>query len=108
MRRNGFPQLPWNQIPIAPGFLRGLNRLDMAERGQHLPIVRVAWQSVFKKLKKVRGLSEHERILFARSLAATPDERWQMHETFLRSHGLYKHSQRRTFGFRSTPNIGGP
>ena len=62
--------------------------------------MRAGWQSVLKKLKKVRSLSEHERILFARSLAATPDERWQMHEAFLRSHGLYKYSERRAFGFR--------
>jgi len=27
------------------------------------------------------GLDEHEKILYARSLAATPDERWQMNET---------------------------
>lgn len=46
-------------------------------------------------------LSEHERILFARSLAATPDERWRMHQNFLRSHGLYTRSQRKAFGFKS-------
>jgi hypothetical protein len=53
------------------------------------------------KWEKVRGLSEHEKILFARSLAATPDERWRMHVNYLRSHGLYSHSQRRAFGFKS-------
>ena len=41
------------------------------------------------------GLSEHEKILFARSLAATPDERWRMHETYLRSLNLYSYFERK-------------
>jgi hypothetical protein len=56
---------------------------------------------VLEKLRRVRGLSADEKYLFARSLAATPDERWQLHENFLRSHGLYTRSARRKFGFRS-------
>ena len=52
-------------------------------------------------LKKVPGLSEHERILFARSLSATPDERWAMHQAHLRSLGLLTRSQRKAFGFNS-------
>jgi len=44
---------------------------------------------MLKKLRHVRGLSEDEKYLFARSLAATPDERWRLHEMFLRSHDLY-------------------
>jgi len=55
---------------------------------------------VFKQLSGVRGLSEAEKHLFARSLAATPDERWRMHETFLRSHGLYTRSGRKKYGFK--------
>ena len=51
-------------------------------------------------LKNVKGLSEEERILFARSLAATPDERWRLHESFLRSHGLFTRSGRKAFGFK--------
>jgi hypothetical protein len=54
-----------------------------------------------RRLAKVPGLSEEERILFARSLSATPDERWRMHVNFLRSHGLYGHSERKKFGFKS-------
>ena len=34
-------------------------------------------------------------------LAATPDERWQFHENFLRSHGLFTRSDRKRYGFRS-------
>ena len=54
-----------------------------------------------KKLEGVPGLDEHERILMARSLLATPDERWEMHQTYLRSHGLFTHSDRKKFGFKS-------
>jgi hypothetical protein len=55
---------------------------------------------VLDQLRRVRGLSEEERYLFARSLAATPDERWRLHENFLRSHGLYTRSARRRYGFK--------
>jgi hypothetical protein len=55
---------------------------------------------ILKKLRHVRGLSEDERHLFARSLAATPDERWQLHENFLRSHDLYTRSARKKYGFK--------
>ena len=55
---------------------------------------------MLKKLEKVRGLSEDEKYLFARSLAATPDERWQFHVNFLRSQGLYRYSDRKKFGFK--------
>jgi hypothetical protein len=55
---------------------------------------------VFKKIRNAPGLSEHEKHLFARSLAATPDERWRFHENFLRSHGLYTRSARKKFGFK--------
>ena len=52
------------------------------------------------KLRRVRGLSEEEKYLFARSLVATPDERWAFHEGFLRSHDLFTRSARRKYGFR--------
>jgi hypothetical protein len=56
---------------------------------------------MLQKIRNVRGLSEHEKLLFARSLAATPDERWRLHENFLRSHGLYTRSDRKKYGFWS-------
>jgi hypothetical protein len=56
--------------------------------------------SVFERIRHVRGLSVDEKYLFARSLAATPDERWRLHQNFLRSHGLYTRSERRRFGFK--------
>jgi hypothetical protein len=52
------------------------------------------------KIRGVRGLSEDEKYLFARSLAATPDERWRLHENFLRSHDLFTRSARRKYGFK--------
>lgn len=55
---------------------------------------------MLRRIEGVRGLDGDEKYLIARSLAATPDERWQMHENFLRSHGLFTRSQRRAFGFR--------
>ena len=55
------------------------------------------WPKVFAKIKKTRGLDEHEKLLFARSLAATPDERWQMNVTFLRSLGLWGRSTLKKF-----------
>ena len=58
------------------------------------------WRKVHRKLKGLRGMSEEERIQLARSLAATPDERWQIHESFLRSHGLFSHWERKAYGFK--------
>ncbi len=59
------------------------------------------WPRVFEQIKNVRGLDEHEKVLYARSLAATPDERWRMNETFLRSLGLWGRSGLKTFGSNS-------
>ena len=58
------------------------------------------WPKVYRKIKRMRGMSEAEKIQLARSLAATPDERWQIHESFLRSHGLFSHWQRKAYGFK--------
>jgi hypothetical protein len=38
-----------------------------------------------EKLKFLPHLSEDERVLYAWSLAATPDERWRRSQDFLRS-----------------------
>lgn len=57
---------------------------------------------VLRSIRHVHGLSEDEKYLFARSLAATPDERWRLHENFLRSIGLSKRSMRRRSGLFSS------
>ncbi|MDD2710937.1 MAG: hypothetical protein PHV34_23415 [Verrucomicrobiae bacterium] len=53
-----------------------------------------------RKLTGIRGMSQDEKILFARSLAATPDERWRLHENFLRSLNLFTRSGRKACGFK--------
>ena len=53
-----------------------------------------------KRIEGVPGLSEDEKHLFARSLAASPDERWRLHENYLRSHNLFTRSARKKFDFK--------
>ncbi|MBI3853183.1 MAG: hypothetical protein HY298_23280 [Verrucomicrobia bacterium] len=50
--------------------------------------------------QKYARIERGGKIQLARSLAATPDERWQIHETFLRSHGLFSHWERKVYGFK--------
>jgi hypothetical protein len=54
-----------------------------------------------ERLKAVPNLDESERLLIARSLLATPDERWESNMKFLRSLGLSSVSERKKFGFAS-------
>lgn len=58
------------------------------------------FEAELRRLGKFPDLSPDERILFAMSLSATPDERWQRHENFLRSHGLFTRSARKAYGFK--------
>lgn len=58
-------------------------------------------QALAEKLKALPHLDESERLLYATSLLATPDERWKRHENFLRSLNLFSYFERRKFGFRS-------
>ena len=58
------------------------------------------WKKVHRRIRGMQGLSEEEKIMIARSLAATPDERWKMHENFLRSLNLYTRSARKGYGFK--------
>ena len=56
---------------------------------------------IAERLKRLKHLDESERLLIARSLAATPDERWALNQRFLRSLGFSKLSERKRFGFKS-------
>jgi hypothetical protein len=56
------------------------------------------WPKVYRKLKSLRGMDEHEKVLYARSLAATPDERWQLNTAFLRSLGFWGRSAIKRLG----------
>ncbi len=58
------------------------------------------WPKVFKKLEKMPGLSIKERVLLAQGLAATPEERMERHDDYLRSLGLYSHWDREKSGFK--------
>lgn len=55
------------------------------------------WPEVYRKLRGMRGLTEDERILMARALAATPCERWQMNVNYLRRHGCWGSKNRRRY-----------
>ena len=75
-------------------------RLDYSKREHYSCVMQKKVARVLRKLRDFPGLSEDEKYLFARSLAATPDERWQLHENFLRSHDLYTRSARKKYGFK--------
>jgi len=50
---------------------------------------------VLARIKSARGLDESEKVLWARSLAATPDERWQMNAASLRLLGSFINSAKK-------------
>lgn len=47
------------------------------------------WRKVYRKIRKMPGLTEFEKWQMARSLAAMPEERWAMNETRVRALGFY-------------------
>ena len=55
------------------------------------------WPKVYQKLRGMRGLDDHEKVLFARFAAATPDERWAMNVSYLRSLGCWGRSALKKF-----------
>ena len=58
------------------------------------------WPKIYRRLERMRGLSVEEKVLLAQGLAATPEERWEKHDEFLRSFGLYSHWERKKLGFK--------
>ena len=58
------------------------------------------WPKVYRKLAGMQGLDEHEKVLFARFAAATPDERWQMNVNYLRSLNCWGRSALKKLGSR--------
>lgn len=66
----------------------------MKSTGKNLPPLPVRAARILKKLKKVRGLSDAEKSVHALGLAATPQERWELFESGLRSFGYWKRSKR--------------
>ena len=65
------------------------------------PLMLKDWRKVYRNLREMHWMDEHEKVLYARSLAATPDERWQMNVVFLRSLGLWGRSSLKRFGSNS-------
>jgi hypothetical protein len=55
------------------------------------------WEKVYERIKEMSELDEHEKVLFARSLAASPDERWEMNVRYLKSLGLWGRSALKKF-----------
>lgn len=46
-------------------------------------------------------MSTKEKVLLAQALAATPQERLEMQDQYLRSLGLYSYWDRKKLGFKS-------
>ena len=53
---------------------------------------------VLQKLKDVPGLSIEEKSVHALGLAATPEERWEIFENFVRSAGYWQPSKKSKSG----------
>jgi len=45
---------------------------------------------MLRKLRDVQGLSVEEKSVHALGLAATPEERWEIFESFVRSAGYWQ------------------
>jgi hypothetical protein len=75
-------------------------RLDREFRFRQSSIMEKKVVRILRKIRNAPGLSADEKYLFARSLAASPDERWRLHENFLRSHDLFTRSSRKKYGFK--------
>jgi hypothetical protein len=58
------------------------------------------WPKVYEKIKRMRGMTLKEKVLLAQGLAATPEERLEMHDGHLRLLGLYSHWDRVKLGFK--------
>ena len=58
------------------------------------------WPRLLRRLGGMRGVTLKEKVLLAQGLAATPEERLQMHDDHLRSLGLYSHWDRKKLGFK--------
>jgi len=58
-------------------------------------------RALAEKLKAIPHLDEAERLLYAQSLLASPQERWRLHENYLRSVNLFSHFERKKSGFKS-------
>lgn len=56
------------------------------------------WEKEYSRIKDLPGLDEHEKVLFAKTLAASPDERWARNVSILKSLGLWGRLGLKKFG----------
>jgi hypothetical protein len=73
--------------------VRGSCHVPIVEKKRKLPLARI--HAYAEKLRFLPHLSDDERYLYAYQLAATPDERWQRSQSYLRSVLSSRPSQRR-------------
>lgn len=53
---------------------------------------------MLRRLKRVRGLTDADKSIYALGLAATPKERWELAENYIRSLGYWKPSKPKKSG----------
>jgi hypothetical protein len=68
------------------------------KRRRALPPLPERAARMLARLKSVRGLTDAEKSVYALGLAATPEERWNLAENFIRSLGYWKPSKRKISG----------
>ena len=71
---------------------------------EHFPVEKKSLRrlrAAAEKLKAIPHLDEAERLLFARSILATPDARWKFHEDHLHSLNLFSYFERKKSAFYS-------
>jgi hypothetical protein len=61
---------------------------------------------ILRKLKNVPGLSIEEKSVHALGLAATPEERWELFENFVRSAGYWQPLKKRNRIRKSKAAVG--
>jgi hypothetical protein len=60
------------------------------------------WKKVYRRIRGLCESTEYD-IAQARMFAATPDERWQLHQDFLQSVGWKGYWENQKAGFGDTP-----
>ena len=68
---------------------------DVKRNSKALPPLPQRAAKMLMRLKRVRGMSDDEKSVHALGLAATPEERWQLNEDFIRSLGYWKPLKRK-------------
>lgn len=78
------------------GKVRAFRSTGMAAR-RYAGFVEKKTARILARLKNDRGLSDGEKILWARSLAATPEQRWQFNLAALKFYNSFPRSKKSAF-----------